>query len=191
LCRLPLAEARNRVKGRPKPGASEPLTRRRVQYAGEGWRALLRSPACKPVLVAYLPPATFAAIRPASPGLKPVIARVRPNVRLPSIRWRLASLILHARYAIFQEHAPSKKSVMSVTQGCNGHVHFKPLRGVSGVARLRGCETWRLRLTSVVPLRVSPRPSDSATAQSRGAAPPRRSQCVVRGGSVPCPECAG
>ena len=89
-----------------KPGASEPLTRRRVQYAGEGWRALLRSPACKPVLVAYLPPSTFAAILSASPGLKPVIARVRPNVRLPSIRWRLASLILHARYAIFPGACP-------------------------------------------------------------------------------------
>jgi len=103
---FPLRKRRNRVKGRPKPGASEPLTRRRVQYAGEGWRALLRSPACKPVLVAYLPPATFAAIRSASPGLKPVIARVRPDVRLPSIRWRLASLILHARYAIFPGACP-------------------------------------------------------------------------------------
>jgi hypothetical protein len=40
-------------------------------------------------------------------GLKPVIARVRPDVRPPSIRWRQASLILHAHYAgVFSGNMP-------------------------------------------------------------------------------------
>jgi hypothetical protein len=43
--------------------------------AKAGEHGLLRSPACKPILITYLPPPTFAAIRSAS-LLKPVIARV-------------------------------------------------------------------------------------------------------------------
>jgi hypothetical protein len=60
--------------------------------AKAGERGLLRLPACKPVCVL---------------GLKPLIARVGPDVRLPSIRWHLASLILHAHYAgIFSGSMP-------------------------------------------------------------------------------------
>jgi hypothetical protein len=33
-------------------------------------------------------------------GLKPILALVRPDVPPPSIRWREANLILHARYAV-------------------------------------------------------------------------------------------
>ncbi len=62
-----------------------------------------------------------------STGPKPIVALVRPSVSPPSIRWRLASLILHAHCAgIFREHAPSQESVTSVTRVPDGHVHFKP-----------------------------------------------------------------
>jgi len=54
LLRLPCGSA-YRVKGRPKPGASGPLTRRRVQYAGEGWRARVIALASLASLDAYLP----------------------------------------------------------------------------------------------------------------------------------------
>jgi luciferase-type oxidoreductase len=42
-------------RNRPKPGASGPLTRRRVQYAGEGWRARIIALASLASLDAYLP----------------------------------------------------------------------------------------------------------------------------------------
>src|ERR1700731_4371482 len=76
-----------------------------------GEHGLLRSPACKPVLVAYLPTSTFAAI--------PVYvlwseadhrARKTPTSYPPSIRWRWASRILYARYAgIFPGACPIYK----------------------------------------------------------------------------------
>ncbi len=46
-------------------------------------------------------------------GLKPALALVRVDVSPPSIRWREASLILHARYAAInhRKHAPSRESV--------------------------------------------------------------------------------
>ena len=67
FCASSSAEERNRVKGRPRPGASGPLTRRRVQYAGAGWRARVFALASlQAILIAYLPPPTFAAIRSAS-----------------------------------------------------------------------------------------------------------------------------
>ena len=71
------AEARNRVKGRPKPGASEPLTRRRVRYADEGWRAWIIALASLASLDAYLPRQHLLQFEVCVLGLKPVIARVR------------------------------------------------------------------------------------------------------------------
>ena len=105
----PRAEAPNRVKGRPKPGASGPLTRRRVQYAGVSWRA--RSPVCKPFWSHIYQRQRLLQSRSASlcseAGHR---ARETPVSHSPSIRWRMASLILYARYAgIFPGQCPISK----------------------------------------------------------------------------------
>jgi hypothetical protein len=100
FCASSSAEERNRVKGRPRPGASGPLTRRRVQYAGEGWRARVIALASLASLDAYLPRQHLlqfeVCVLWSETGHR---ARKTPVSHQPSIRWRVASLILYARYA--------------------------------------------------------------------------------------------
>ena len=189
--RLPCGSA-YRVKGRPKPGASGPLTRRRVQYAGEGWRARVIALASLASLDAYLPAPTFAAIRGLCPGLKPVIARVRLQclTNLLSAGAWPASSCMRVTLEFLQEHAPSKKTVASATRYGHGHVHFKR-RPHIGFAPCMMAWLRRLKRVSAGRPRVSHHPSDSATARSRGAVRPRRSRCAAPGGSAPCPGCAG
>ncbi|MEX3860428.1 hypothetical protein AB3X94_42030, partial [Paraburkholderia sp. BR10923] len=59
-------------------------------------------------------------------GLKPVLALVRLDVSPPSIRWLDTSLILHARYAVFNignmPHLTSR--LRGAPRHFYGHVHF-------------------------------------------------------------------
>jgi len=128
-------------------------------------------------------------------GLKPVHrARKTPVSHPPSIRWRMASLILYARYAgIFPGQCPISKIGYVGNPGSQRACSLQTVNTQFGT--LNDCVAMRhrcwLRPSSVERLRVSPRPSDSAIARSRGAARLPRSRCAALAGSALCPACAG
>lgn len=100
-----------------------------------------------------------------------VIARVRLQhlTHLLSAGAWPASSCMRVALEFFQENAPSLRSVTWVTRVANGHVHFKrSIRRFRTLNDRVAAKRCRLRPPSVERLRVSPRPSDSARAQSPG-----------------------
>jgi hypothetical protein len=122
----PRAGSAYRVKGRPKPGASGPLTRRRPRYAGEGWRAALASMQGwfwshiyrrQHLLQSDLRPWSEAGHR----------ARETPGShRLLSAGKEPASSCMRVTPESLSGSMPHlRKSVASATRAGDGHVHFK------------------------------------------------------------------